>query len=162
MPVEKPNCLLQQTDRWKLWALQGSFSALFNRIFQFFVFYVQGAQEKIEVFPIHCDPCHLEGQLALIVHSLLLSGHFLYNQKQPSAGEGEVVRFLRFLGKYILSLKTLFLLTTAFVSKIIRLIEIIMRRKSHIFQLHFSLDDFLSDSIHSLLASTNNTPISNI
>ena len=31
--------------------------------------------------------------------SLLLAGNFFYNQKQPSAGEGEVAEFQEFLEK---------------------------------------------------------------
>ena len=34
-----------------------------------------------------------------IVQLLLLAGNFVYNQKQPTAGEGEVANFWEFLEK---------------------------------------------------------------
>ena len=64
---------------------------------------VQSVQEKFVFFTIHCKP-----SLAYIavsfkcnakVQSLLLAANFLYNQWQPSAGEGEVANFREFLEK---------------------------------------------------------------
>ena len=69
--------------------------------------YVQGVQEKLYFFTINCNPSlayiavrYLQSsQRYASVQSLLLAGNFLYNQKQPSAGEGEVANFREFLEK---------------------------------------------------------------
>ena len=69
--------------------------------------YIQGVQEKLVFFTIHSYPFlayiavrYLQSsQRNASVQSLLLAGNFLYNQKQPSAGEGEVANFREFLGK---------------------------------------------------------------
>ena len=57
---------------------------------------------------IHCNPmsCHVaardlqSSQHNESVQSLVWAGHFLYNQQQPSAEEGEVVKFLKFKKKH--------------------------------------------------------------
>ena len=56
---------------------------------------------------IHCNPslAHIDvrdlqnSQLKASVQSLLLAGNSLYNQYQPSAGEGELANFREFLKK---------------------------------------------------------------
>ena len=61
------------------------------------VIYIQDVQEKMCFFTIHCNPSlayiavkDLQiSQRNASVQSLLLAGNFLYNQIQPSAGEGE-------------------------------------------------------------------------
>ena len=58
---------------------------------------IQGVQEKLCSFTIHCNPSLAyiavrdlqSSQRNASVQSLLLAGNFLYNQKQPSACEGE-------------------------------------------------------------------------
>ena len=58
-------------------------------------------------FTIHCYPMSCNGagrdlqssQRNESVQSLVWAGHFLYNQQQPSAEEGEVVKFLKFKKK---------------------------------------------------------------
>ena len=66
---------------------------------------IQSFQEKLcFFFKIHCNPSlayiAVSSQRNARVQSILLAGNFLYNQKQPSAGEGEVVaNFREFLEK---------------------------------------------------------------
>ena len=68
-------------------------------------YYTTRCSGKIVFFTIHCNP-----SLAYIavrdlqssrrnasVQSLLLAGNFLYNQLQPSPGEGELANFREFL-----------------------------------------------------------------
>ena len=79
---------------------------------------VQGVQEKLYFFTIQCNPYLAyiavrdiqNSQRNASVQSLLLAGNFLYNQLQPSAGEGEVANFREFLKKKYL-MKTLYLST---------------------------------------------------
>ena len=69
--------------------------------------FVQGVHEKLCFFTIHCNPSLAyiavsdlqSSQRDASVQSLLLAGNFLYNQYQPSAGEGEVANFREFLEK---------------------------------------------------------------
>ena len=68
---------------------------------------ITGCSGKIVFFTIHCNPSlayiavrDLQcSQRKASVQSLLLAGSFLYNQWQPSAGEGEVANFREFLEK---------------------------------------------------------------
>ena len=69
--------------------------------------YLQGVREKLCFFPIHCNPSLAyiavrdlqSSQRNASVQSLLLADNFLYNQKQPSAGDGEVANIREFLEK---------------------------------------------------------------
>ena len=68
---------------------------------------LQGVQEKLCFFIIHCNPSLAyiavrdlqSSQRNASVESLLLAGNFLYNQLQPSTGEGVVANFRDFLEK---------------------------------------------------------------
>ena len=60
------------------------------------------------MFTIHCNPSlayiavrdlQSSQRNASVQSSLLLAGNLLYNQLQPSVGEGEVANFRKFLGK---------------------------------------------------------------
>ena len=81
-------------------------------------FFIQGVQEKLCFFTIHCNPSlayiavrDLQcSQRKASVQSLLLAGSFLYNQWQPSAGEGEVANFREFLDKNQYLMNTLYLI----------------------------------------------------
>ena len=63
--------------------------------------YSTGCSGKLCSFKIHCNPFLAyiavrdlqSSQRNASVQSLLLAGNFLYNQQQPSAGEGEVAIF---------------------------------------------------------------------
>jgi len=67
----------------------------------------QGVQEKLGFCTIYSNPSLANiavrdlqsSQRIASVQSFLLAGNFLYNQYQPSAGEGEVANFPRILGK---------------------------------------------------------------
>ena len=69
--------------------------------------YLQGVQENLVFSQFTATPSLAyiavrdlqSSQRTAIVQSLLLAGNFLYNQKQPSAGEGEVANFREFLKK---------------------------------------------------------------
>ena len=70
--------------------------------------FVQGVQEKLCFFHNSLPPLPRRyiavrdlqcSQRKASVQSLLLAGSFLYNQWQPSAGEGEVANFREFLEK---------------------------------------------------------------
>ena len=69
--------------------------------------YIQGVQEKLCFFTIHCNPSLAyiavrdiqSSQRNASVQSLLLASYFLYNQYLPSAGEGEVANFRELLEK---------------------------------------------------------------
>ena len=66
-----------------------------------------GVQEILCFFTHHCNPSlayiavrDIQSSLRnASVQSLPLAGNFLYNQKQPSTGEGEVANFLELLEK---------------------------------------------------------------
>ena len=68
---------------------------------------LKGVQEKQCFFANHCNPSLADiavsdfqsSQRNASVKPLLLAGNFLYNQQQPSTGEGEVANFREFLGK---------------------------------------------------------------
>ena len=72
-----------------------------------FEYDIQGVQEKLCFFIIHCNPSLAyitvrdlqSSQRNASVQSLLLAGNFLYNQSKPSAGEGGVANFREFLDK---------------------------------------------------------------
>ena len=73
-------------------------------LIQMMKWHIQGVQEKLCFFKIHCHPSLSvrdlqSSQRNASVQSLLLAGIFLYNQYQPSAGEGEVANFREFLEK---------------------------------------------------------------
>ena len=78
--------------------------------------HIQGVQEKLCFFITHCNPSltyipvrdFQSSQRNASVQSLLLAGNFLYNQWQPSAGEGEVANFREFLEKNIIFMNTLY------------------------------------------------------
>ena len=59
--------------------------------------------KNVFFFTIHCNAAYIvardlqSSQQNASVQSLLLAGNFLYNQYQPSAGEGEVANFPEFL-----------------------------------------------------------------
>ena len=72
-------------------------------------YYIQGVQKILCFFTIHCNPSlayfavrDLSTLNAMRVYSHSYWLVFLYNQKQPSAGEGEVANFREFLEKNII------------------------------------------------------------
>ena len=72
---------------------------------------LQGVQKKMCFFTIQCNPslAYIIVQRNASVQSLLLAGNFfVYNQEQPSAGDGEVANFGEFLGKTQYIMNTLY------------------------------------------------------
>ena len=65
-------------------------------------FTLQGVQEKL------CFSQFIAIQRNASVQSLLLAGNVLYDQQQPSAGEGEVAKFREFLEKTQYFMNTLY------------------------------------------------------
>ena len=76
-------------------------------VLPFSVIILQGVQEKLCLCTIHCNPSLAyiavrdlqSSQRYASVQSFLLVGNFLYNEKQPSAGEGEMTNFREFSEK---------------------------------------------------------------
>ena len=77
-----------------------------------------GCSGKIVFFPIHCNPSLASiavrdlqsSQRNARMQSLLSAGNFLYNQQQPSSGEGEVSHLREFLEKTQYLMNTLYIL----------------------------------------------------
>ena len=81
---------------------------------------VRGDQEKLCFFTFNCNPSLAyiavrdlqSSQRKASEQSLLLAGNVLYNQWQPSTGEGELANFREFLAK-----KTQYLMNTLYLMR---------------------------------------------